>query len=67
MQDNLAVRVKLHDLADKMDLLHVETLSHADLKRYNKQLAAYHRMKKMVEQAKSNMRLPTAPKPRPAG
>ncbi len=55
MQDNLAIRVKLHDLTDKMDLLHVETLSHADLKRYNKQLAAYHRMKKLVEHAKANM------------
>jgi (p)ppGpp synthase/HD superfamily hydrolase len=64
MQDNLAVRVKLHDLADKMDLLHVETLSHADLKRYNKQLAAYHRMKKIVEHAKSNMAMPPARKTR---
>lgn len=59
MEDNLAIRVKLHDLADKMDLLHVQTLSHADLKRYNKQLAAYHRMKKLVEQAKANMSLKT--------
>lgn len=55
VQDNLAIRVKLHDLADKMDLLHVNTLSHADLKRYNKQLAAYHRLKKLVEQARANM------------
>lgn len=46
--------MKLHDLADKMDLLHVNTLSHADLKRYNK-LAAYHRLKKLVEQARANM------------
>ncbi|MBX2978757.1 MAG: phosphohydrolase [Flavobacteriales bacterium] len=57
MLDNLAIRVKLHDLADKMDLLHVETLSVADLKRYNKQLTAYHRMKKLVEEAKANMSL----------
>lgn len=57
MEDGLAIRVKLHDLADKMDLLHVETLSHADLKRYNKQLVAYHRMKRLVEQAKANMSL----------
>lgn len=63
MEDGLAIRVKLHDLADKMDLLHVETLSHADLKRYNKQLVAYHRMKKLVEQAKANMSLKTAAKP----
>lgn len=55
MEDPLAIRVKLHDLADKMDLLHVDTLSHADLKRYNKQLAAYHRMKKVVEEARSQM------------
>jgi len=62
MEDNLAIRVKLHDLADKMDLLHVEILNHADLKRYNKQLVAYHRMKKLVEQAKANMSLKTEPK-----
>ncbi|MCB9170631.1 MAG: phosphohydrolase [Flavobacteriales bacterium] len=55
MQDPLAVRVKLHDLADKMDLLHVNTLSHADLKRYNRQLAAYHRLKKLVEEARASM------------
>ena len=57
MQDNLAIRVKLHDLADKMDLLHVEQLDPSDLKRYNKQLAAYHRMKRMVQEAKANMAL----------
>jgi (p)ppGpp synthase/HD superfamily hydrolase len=57
IQDNLAIRVKLHDLADKMDLLHVEELDVADLKRYNKQLAAYHRMKKLMAQAKANMKL----------
>jgi (p)ppGpp synthase/HD superfamily hydrolase len=55
MEDGLAMRVKLHDLADKMDLLHVEELSIADLKRYNKQLAAYHRLKKLVEDARANM------------
>lgn len=55
MQDNLALRVKIHDLADKMDLLHVEVLNHADLKRYNKQLAAYHRLKRSLEEAKANM------------
>ncbi|MCB0790176.1 MAG: phosphohydrolase [Flavobacteriales bacterium] len=55
MRDPLAVRVKLHDLADKMDLLHVNTLAHADLKRYNRQLAAYHRLKKLVEEARANM------------
>lgn len=60
VQDNLAIRVKLHDLADKMDLLHVEQLDPADLKRYNKQLAAYHRMKKLVAEAKANMPLQSA-------
>jgi (p)ppGpp synthase/HD superfamily hydrolase len=57
VQDSLAIRVKLHDLADKMDLLHVDQLDPTDLKRYNKQLAAYHRMKKLVEEAKANMPL----------
>lgn len=57
MEDNLALRVKIHDLADKMDLLHVEVLNPADLKRYNKQLAAYHRLKRSLEEAKANMTL----------
>ncbi|HNR53983.1 MAG TPA: phosphohydrolase [Flavobacteriales bacterium] len=60
MEDNLAIRVKLHDLADKMDLLHVDQLDPADLKRYNKQLMAYHRMKRLVEEAKANMPLQPA-------
>lgn len=55
MLNNLAIRVKIHDLADKMDLLHVEELNLADLKRYNRQLHAYHRMKRVVEEAKANM------------
>jgi (p)ppGpp synthase/HD superfamily hydrolase len=55
MLNNLAIRVKIHDLADKMDLLHVETLNIADLKRYNRQLSAYHRMKRVMEEAKANM------------
>ncbi len=58
MQDGLAMRVKLHDLADKMDLLHVDELSVADLKRTNKQLAAYHRLKRLVEVARANMDVP---------
>jgi (p)ppGpp synthase/HD superfamily hydrolase len=57
VQDNLALRVKIHDLADKMDLLHVDQLDPSDLRRYNKQLAAYHRMKKLLEQAKANMKV----------
>jgi len=58
LRDGLAMRVKLHDLADKMDLLHVDELSVADLKRYNKQLAAYHKLKRAVEIARANMDLP---------
>lgn len=61
MQDGLAIRVKIHDLADKMDLLHVAQLDPSDLKRYNKQLTAYHRMKRTVEEAKVRM-LQTAKK-----
>lgn len=60
VQDNLAIRVKLHDLADKMDLLHVDQLDPADLKRYNKQLTAYHRIKRIVEEAKANMPVQSA-------
>jgi (p)ppGpp synthase/HD superfamily hydrolase len=62
MEDSLAIRVKLHDLADKMDLLHVAQLDPADLKRYNRQLTAYHRMKRLVEEAKANMSLQVLPK-----
>lgn len=58
VEDSLAIRVKINDLADKMDLLHVEQLDPSDLKRYNKQLAAYHRMKKLVQIAKARMSVP---------
>jgi len=59
--DNLATRVKMHDLADKMNLLHVQQLDPADLKRYNKQLTAYHRLRKLMDDAKA-----LAPIPEPA-
>ncbi len=49
--DELAVRVKLHDLSDKMDLRHVAELAPADLKRCNRQLAAYHKLQKLVATA----------------
>ena len=62
VQDNLAIRVKLHDLADKMDLLHVERLTAEDMKRYNRQLAAYHRMKRLVEEARAKMPVGRTPK-----
>ncbi|MBL0126751.1 MAG: hypothetical protein IPP83_04675 [Flavobacteriales bacterium] len=58
VENNLAIRVKLNDLADKMDLQHVEQLDDTDLKRYNKQLTAYHRMKRLVERAKARMSVP---------
>ncbi|MBK7383022.1 MAG: hypothetical protein IPI81_06750 [Flavobacteriales bacterium] len=58
VENNLAIRVKLNDLADKMDLQHVEQLDDSDLKRYNKQLTAYHRMKRLVERAKARMSVP---------
>ena len=64
VQDNLAIRVKLHDLADKMDLLHVERLTAEDMKRYNRQLAAYHRMKRLVEEARARMPVGRAQKDR---
>jgi hypothetical protein len=57
IQDGLASRVKLHDLADKMDLLQVELLTPPDMKRYNKQLAAYHRLKRLVAEARAQMTL----------
>ncbi|MBK6830851.1 MAG: phosphohydrolase [Flavobacteriales bacterium] len=64
VEDSLAIRVKLNDLADKMDLRHVEQLDESDLKRYNKQLTAYHRMKKLVEMAKARMSVPVESKSR---
>ena len=64
VEDNLAIRVKINDLADKMDLRHVDQLDDSDLKRYNKQLIAYHRMKKLVDKAKANMNVPLGAKAR---
>ena len=58
--DNLATRVKMHDLADKMNLLHVQQLDPADLKRYNKQLTAYHRLRKLMDDAKALAPVPEA-------
>jgi (p)ppGpp synthase/HD superfamily hydrolase len=47
LENSLAVRVKVHDLKDKMDLSNVGQLSVPDLQRYNKQLVAYERLKKV--------------------
>ena len=51
-QDDLAVRVKLHDLTDKMDLRQVAELAPTDIKRYNRQLAAYHRLRQLVPETR---------------
>ncbi|MFZ1664150.1 MAG: phosphohydrolase [Flavobacteriales bacterium] len=51
--DGLAMRVKLHDLSDKMDIRLMNELGQADLKRYNRQLAAYHKLRVLAEQARS--------------
>ena len=55
----LATRVKVHDLADKMDLREVGQLSVADLKRYNKQLEAYERLKRLATIIRAEMTLDT--------
>ncbi len=56
-RDPLATRVKVLDLADKMDLREVGPLSGADLKRYNKQLAAYERLKLLATVIRAEMTL----------
>jgi (p)ppGpp synthase/HD superfamily hydrolase len=53
----LATRVKVIDLADKMDLRDVGQLSVADLKRYNKQLEAYERLKHLATIIRAEMTL----------
>ena len=55
--NQLATRVKVIDLADKMDLRDVGQLSVADLKRYNKQLEAYERLKHLATIIKAEMTL----------
>lgn len=56
--DGLAMRVKLHDLSDKMDIRLLNELSQADLKRYNRQLAAYHKLRRLAEQARAEQPRP---------
>ena len=53
----LATRVKVIDLADKMDLRDVGELSPADIKRYNRQLAAYERLKHLATVIRAEMTL----------
>lgn len=52
--DGLALRVKLHDLSDKMDIRLLKELNQTDLKRYNRQLAAYHKLRILAEQARAS-------------
>ena len=56
-ENGLAARVKIHDLADKMDLLHVQRLTESDMKRFNRQLAAYHKLYKLVRKARARMEI----------
>ncbi len=62
-QDELAVRVKLHDLRDKMDLRQVTELSPADLKRYNRQLAAFHKLRQLVAEPRPEAWMPGRSRP----
>lgn len=64
--DPLAVRVKVLDLADKMDLREVGELTVSDVKRYNKQLAAYVRLKALASTIRAEITLADVPAPRRA-
>jgi len=55
IEDGLAARVKLHDLADKMDVSKAHELDETDIKRFNKQLTAFRRLDKVVRKARANM------------
>ena len=55
--NGLAVRVKVHDLSDKMDLRNVGHLDENDLKRYNKQLAAFERLKRLESTVRAQLTL----------
>ncbi len=57
VKNSLAVRVKVHDLGDKMDLRNIGHMTVADLQRYNKQLVAYERLKKLEVVAHARMAL----------
>jgi (p)ppGpp synthase/HD superfamily hydrolase len=57
LQNSLALRVKVHDLRDKMDLSNVGQLSVSDLQRYNKQLTAYERLRKLESIVRAEMAL----------
>lgn len=57
VKNSLAVRVKVHDLSDKMDLRNIGHMTVADLQRYNKQLVAYERLKKLEVVSHARMAL----------
>ena len=42
--NQLAIRVKLNDLTDNMDLRRIPKLEEKDLERFNRYIAAYHRL-----------------------
>lgn len=46
--NHLATRVKIHDLADKMDISKIERISDDDRKRFNRQLRAYHKLQQAL-------------------
>lgn len=46
--NNLATRVKINDLADKMDISKIERITELDRKRFNRQLRAYHSLRKVL-------------------
>ena len=46
--NNLATRVKIHDLADKMDISKITKISEDDRSRFNRQLRAYHKLQKAL-------------------
>lgn len=57
VKNKLAIRVKVHDLSDKMDLRNIGHMTVDDLERYNKQLVAYERLKKLEVVAHARMAL----------
>ena len=57
LQNDLAARVKLHDLADKMDLRGKSQLENGDVKRFNRHLAAYHKLKEKLDRSRSGRKV----------
>lgn len=57
LENSLAARVKVHDLADKMDVSQAHELDESDIKRFNRQLAAYRKLQKSVRKARIKLDL----------